>query len=1100
MFYNSDDMQSLHPHLGKQIDKVRLHAVKIHAVGGNPKPTFKDDDPANYSNNYFIGNDQSKWASDVKLFSSVTYQNLYPDIDLKFYSSNTDIKYDVIVRAGANASAIELEYEGADNLSIKDGALLMQLSVGTIVEQKPYAYQMIEGKETEVACKFILKKNKISFYFPQGYDKSHLLIIDPTLIFSSYTGSTADNWGFTATFDAAGNVYAGGNVNNTGYPVTAGAYDLSYNGGGSGGNGWHSDIAIAKFNITGTSLLYATYLGGADNDQPQSLVVDGNDDLVIFGVTFSTNYPVTAGAFHTTNHGGSDMVISKLSTNGNTLLASTYVGGSADDGININSSFFTGGSLKYNYGDEARGEIIADANNNYIIGSCTKSSNFTTTSGVIQPGFGGGTQDGVLFKINSALTNMVWSTFVGGNNDDAVYDVVIDNSGNLYIAGGTNSNNLPTTPGVLHQTYQGGDADGFIAHITSTANSILALTYIGTVEYDQTYFVELDYSGNVYTTGQTEGSYPVTAGVYENAGSKQFIHKMNANLSSTFYSTVFGNGSIYPNISPTAFLVDTCENVYVAGWGRCISVGTTGDVIGMPVTGNAFQSTTDGCDFYFFVLNHDAQSLLYGTFFGGNLSNEHVDGGTSRFNKNGTIYESVCAGCGGHNDFPTTPGVVSNTNNSGNCNNGVIKLDFNLARTVSSITTSPNHGCAPFTLTFVNNSVNAVSYQWDFGDGSPVSTQVTPTHTFNNAGIYHVMLVAINNTSCNHNDTSYALITVTAPGSVNASFNLTQSSYCDSTAIVQFTGSGGNIFHLDFGDGFTTTDSSATHTYANPGTYIVTLIAQDSFCVWAADTVSQTVNIGSLVHSGINTNNVLYGCAPQTIHLTNTFTSTGNYFWILGDGTVSTATSFYHTYTDTGTYYVQLIVSDTTSCNLADTSSYTFHVYQNPVAGFTYDQPVFYFVNDNIHFYDHSIYAAFYNWDFGDGTSSADSVVVHQFKDGGTFDVCLLVTSINGCIDSTCAPLEILSSEMIYVPNAFTPNGDFKNDVFKVSYTGLTDLNVMIFDRWGEKIYEYNSLSGSWDGTYNGKPVAEDVYIWKLKAKGVVHDNIEKIGRVSVVR
>src|SRR5205085_65875 len=174
---------------------------------------------------------------------------------------------------------------------------------------------------------------------------------------------------------------------------------------------------------------------------------------------------------------------------------------------------------------------------------------------------------------------------------------------------------------------------------------------------------------------------------------------------------------VYPNLSPTAFLVDTCQNVYVAGWGRCISLGTftDGNVNNMPVTSDAFQSTTDGCDFYFIVLSKDGISLSYATYFGGAQSEEHVDGGTSRFDKNGVIYEAVCAGCGGHDDFPTTPGVVSNTNQSFNCNNGVIKLAFNLAKTVSSITTTPSSGCAPFTLTFINNSVNSLSYIWDFG-------------------------------------------------------------------------------------------------------------------------------------------------------------------------------------------------------------------------------------------------------------------------------------------------------------------------------------------------------------------------------------------------
>ena len=283
----------------------------------------------------------------------------------------------------------------------------------------------------------------------------------------------------------------------------------------------------------------------------------------------------------------------------------------------------------------------------------------------------GGPQDGVVFKLNTDLSSILWSTYLGGNNDDAVYDVVLDQNNNLYIAGGTNSVNFPTTTGVLSPAIHGG-VDGFITHLNATGSTILASTFIGTPDYDQTYFVELDPYGDVYTTGQTEGLYPVSAGVYSNAGSSQFIHKMNATLDTTIYSTVFGNGNRIPNISPTAFLVDTCLNVYVAGWGRCLSLGvfTNGNNSNMPITPNAHQSWTDGCDFDFFVLNSTATAPAYATYFGGGMSQEHVDGGTSRFDKNGVIYEAVCAGCGGYNDFPTTPGVVSNTNNSGNCNNG----------------------------------------------------------------------------------------------------------------------------------------------------------------------------------------------------------------------------------------------------------------------------------------------------------------------------------------------------------------------------------------------------------------------------------------------
>ena len=1269
LFYNPDDMKSLHPNLGKQIDEIRLHALRIHAHGSNAEAVITGDHPANYFNNYFIGDDSAKWAHDVKLFSSVTYQNIYSNIDLKFYSSLTDIKYDMIVHPNGDASLIELEYEGADKLSLKDKSLQINLSVGTIVEQKPYAYQMVDGKETEVECRFVLKQNKISFKFPHGYNKLLPLIIDPTLIFSSYTGSTADNWGYTATYDAAGNVYAGGTVNGIGYPVTAGAYQATFQGGGNGGgNTWQSDIAIAKFNSTGTTLLYATYLGGSDNEEPHSLVVDGNDDLVVFGTTFSTNFPTTIGAYDRSENGAGDMIISKLSSSGNALLASTYIGGTGNDGVNINPAEFAGGSLKYNYGDQARGEIIVDANNNYIVGSCTPSSNFPVTPGAMQPTYGGGAQDGILFNINSSLTVLLWSTFIGGSGDDAVYDCVIDNSGNIYIAGGTNSPNFQTTPGVLQPSFQGGRADGFIAHINNGGNFFIASTYIGTPQYDQCYFVELDNSGNVYTTGQTEGAYPVTPGVYSNPNSGQFIHKMDAGLTTTFYSTVFGSGSNVPNISPTAFLVDTCENVYVAGWGRCIPLqGMSGNNNGMALTGNAFQSTTDGCDFYFFVLDHDADTLLYASYFGGSQSLEHVDGGTSRFNKNGTIYESVCAGCGGNDDFPTTPGVVSRTDNSFNCNNGVIKLSFNLARTVSGITTSPSSGCAPFTLTFQNNSINATSYLWDFDDGSPADTNATPTHTFVNTGTYHVMLIAMNRSSCNHNDTTYATIVATPTIPLDASFNLIPGLACDTEALVQFTGISGNFSQYDFGDGFTSYSLNTSHTYADTGTYLITHIVRDTSCAIVADTATQSVTFGALtrasvaaagavqgcapfsvtfnngsttngnhfwnfmdgspvdtnmntthiftssgtydvlfvvtdpfscngndtahvqivvpvstplsaafdliqnpscdsmeasmnftgtggtdyhwyfgdgfqsvgvssshqyttagnysitlvatdsvcdrtdsssqritfrpnVKAGVETNDLISGCVPQEVELSNRFSSSGTHTWYFGDGTTFIGPSIQHTYRDTGLFTIVLIVTDTASCNLGDTAFYSLRIYPNPLAGFTHDQQDLYFINNDIGFYDRSFDAAFYRWNFGDGESATDSVVRHQFRTAGTYDICLAVSSSNGCIDSTCMPLDILASETIYFPNAFTPNGDGKDDVFKIYYFGLTDIDVTIFDRWGEKIYEYTSLSGSWDGTCNGRPVPEDVYVFRLKAKGIVSNDIVKYGKVTLIR
>ncbi|HET6991608.1 MAG TPA: SBBP repeat-containing protein, partial [Bacteroidia bacterium] len=449
-----------------------------------------------------------------------------------------------------------------------------------------------------------------------------------------------------------------------------GAFQTTFGGGGFGGNSYPFDISLTKYNPTGSALLYSTYLGGSDNEQPQSIIVDNNNNLFVIGRTYSSNYPVTPGAYDVSFNGGADIVVTKFNPAGTALLGSTFIGGTGDDGVNITADFYTWNSLKYNYGDDGRSDINTDAAGNCYVASNTQSVNFPTTPGAFQTSFGGGLQDAVVFKFNSTLTSLAFSTFLGGNANDAGYSIALNSSNEVYVSGGTSSLNFPTTPGVLHTAYMGGSADGYVAHFDPSGSALLQSTFIGTGSYDQAYFVQLDQSFNVYLYGQTSGPYPVTPGVYSNPNSGQFIHKLDPTLSSTVYSTVFGSGTMSPNISPAAFLVDTCENVYTSGWGgQCIPYGSTGTTNGMPVTSGAFQTTTDGCDFYFFVLKKNALSLWYATYFGGpSGTDEHVDGGTSRFDKNGVIYQSVCAGCGGTSNFPTTAGAWSQTNNSFNCN------------------------------------------------------------------------------------------------------------------------------------------------------------------------------------------------------------------------------------------------------------------------------------------------------------------------------------------------------------------------------------------------------------------------------------------------
>ncbi|MFM2136687.1 MAG: hypothetical protein RL021_2087 [Bacteroidota bacterium] len=1264
LFEHPDDRRALHPPSINPPLRFRYHAVRLFPLGAS-SPKLVPADTAAYHHNYFLGNDPSRWASNVKLFTSVTYRELYPGIDLTFYSSLNDIKYDFIVHPGASPARIRLDYRGADRLVIENGELHIHTSVGTMTLQRPYAFQRINDREIPVPCDFVLRKGILTFAFPKGYDPGHTLVIDPTLVFSSYTGSTSDNWGFTATYDANGNLYAGGNVDGVGYPVTTGAYQVAYGSGSGLGNGFPCDMAIAKFNAAGTSLLYATFIGGSDNEQPQSLIVDEQQRLVIYGTTTSATFPVTPGAYRTTLTGMTDIVVSKLSENGDSLIASTFVGGTGEDGLNTTSSFTGTGPLKYNYSDESRGEIITNAGT-YIIGSCTRSSDFPVTSGCIQSA-PAGIQDGVVFCLNNDLSVLQWSTYLGGSGEDAVYDVLSGANG-LYVAGGTNSTNFPVTAGTLHTTYNGGRADGFIARIGGNGASLLASTYIGTSAYDQTYFVETDGAGDIYTTGQTEGSYPITAGAYSNPNSGQFIHKMDANLTTTSFSTVFGSGAGTPNISPTAFLVDTCRNMYVAGWGRCLNPGNVfvpGDNFGMPVTSDAYQSTTDGCDFYFIVLNASASGLLYATYFGGVSSTEHVDGGTSRFDKNGVIYESVCAGCGGNSDFPTTPGVVSNTNNSSNCNNGVIKLAFQVSRPLAATAATPAAGCAPLTVTFNNSSINAESFVWDFDDGTTGDTSRNPVHVFTVPGTYQVRLIALNASTCAGSDTAYVTVDVSAGIVPDASFAVNTDLSCDSLSgfatyngtggsifswqidngipytglsipfsftdtgfhqvvlvvsdsvcpvapdtafqtlyfpppvvaagsavadgnpclpdVVQFSATGVATYKWDFGDGSPTSSANnIQHTYTVPGTYYALLIAEDTtscnqrdtvvFIIDVADpipldtlfiynlpaqcdsfgvqfisntapgtvslwqmgdgttnseasfthtypgpglysvahtvidticnrqaTSTQLVLLQPSVSAVINAADDTAGCVPFTLDLSNTTASTGTYQWNPGNGSVVSGTQLSLTYTQPGDYVLSLSVTDNQSCNQQASDTLRVAVYAPTVSGFETSSFSGYDFTE-VTLTDRSIRADSLWWELGDGTTSTDRIVVHRYSSPGIYTICLYTVTSDGCTDSSCTDVEQPPVESLFLPNCFTPNGDGKNEVFKVETVGILELNIRIYNRWGRVIHEFNTVDGFWDGTVEGVPAQEAVYVYQLQAVGVVSGAMERTGRVTLLR
>jgi gliding motility-associated-like protein len=763
--------------------RIRGHVYKVNFVGsGSEKSEALFEGKQQPYSNYFLGNDPEHWAGHCSHFTHLTHKNLYPGIDWVTHGDGSFLKYDFIVHAGADADLIRMRYQGQEKLAIENDRLVVYTHVGDVTEQKPIAWQIIRGEKHPVACEYRLKGNEVTFKLGNTYDPTFDLTIDPELVFSTFSGSTSDNFGYTATFDKYGSLYSGSSAFGQGYPSTTGAYDTTHNGGDSG-IGQGIDIALTRYSINGTFMVWSTFLGGSGDELPHSIIVNDQEELIVYGSTGSADYPITAGAIDNTFGGGpamnlsgtgalfpsgADIIVSRLGSFGESLLASTYIGGSANDGI------CDAAALKYNYADEFRGEVELDDDGNILIVSSTRSADIATSNAI--QAFPGGGLDALVGKLNVEMTQAIWLTYFGQTGDDSGFSIANNAAGEHIFCGGTTSPTLNLGPASAQQVYGGGTADAYIVRLAANGNQLLGGTYWGGTAYDQAYFIEVDNNDFVYIYGQTAaGNNLIQNAAYSNANSGNLIAKFDANLHNAIWSTVIGTGDGKPNLSPAAFLVDQCNRVYISGWG--INLGSNlalnpgshlAYMASMPVTADAFDGLSTSGDFYMAVFDNSMTQLEYATFIGGDQSDEHVDGGTSRFDKKGVIYQSVCAGCGSHSDFPTYPSNAwSTTNNapSGGCNNAVYKFDFQLPISVADFNNDPTD-CIGNLSNFISNSIGAETYLWDFGDGT-TSSEENPSHLYAQAGTYTITLTVSSANTCNGTDSAEGTITITDPQEVN---------------------------------------------------------------------------------------------------------------------------------------------------------------------------------------------------------------------------------------------------------------------------------------------------------------------------------------------
>jgi len=497
--------------------------------------------------NYFIGNDPSRWLTDLPTYAGIVYEQLYPGIDLRYDGAQSTLKGTYTLAPHANPSRIRWRYEGATSVRVdkQTGDLLLALDdVSTLIEKAPSAWQTINGVRVSVPVQYMLMADDSIGFALGGYNPNQPLTIDPQLIYSTYLGGSAFDGAKSVAVDAAGYAYITGATQSTDFPTQNPIYN-ALNGS--------TDAFIVKINPTGSALVYATYLGGSDredefgSERAGGIAVDSTGSAYITGCTNSADFPTANPIQSYGGFGNCDAFVTKLNPAGNALIYSTYLGGPGADSANAIA--------------------VDDQGSVYIAGDAGKDfpGNTFTNSGHV-----------FVAKINAAGSAIVFSMFLGGNSFEYATDVAVDSAHNVYVVGNTFSTDFPLLNPV--QPIKGGGSngqhDGFVTKINADGSALVYSTYLGGSQTDQTSGITLDDLGNAYITGMTQSTDFPTHNAYQPAyGGERgdaFVTKLNPAGNAFVYSTYLGGSNdenYFGGHGPYGGIaVDSIYNAFVTGY------------------------------------------------------------------------------------------------------------------------------------------------------------------------------------------------------------------------------------------------------------------------------------------------------------------------------------------------------------------------------------------------------------------------------------------------------------------------------------------------------------------------------------------------------
>lgn len=593
--------------------------VRFRPIGGARHPQLVALDRLAGTVNYLIGNVPRRWHTDVPAYARVAYRNVYPGIELAYYGRQGHLECDWVLQPGANVNVIRLRVDGAGRLQLdREGDLVLRSGAVTMVQSRPRIYQEIGAARRAISGHYALVgPHEVGFKIAP-HDPAHPLIIDPVLLYSTYLGGSDSDQSNGIALDGATDAYITGSTTSSNFP-TANARQTAAAG---------SDAFVTKLNSTGTALIYSTYLGGMGEDGGSGIAVDSQGNGYVTGTTKSADFPTVNGLSTPT-----DCLPGPLIPEGS-KLCSEYKGfvvklNSAGDGL-VFSTYLSG-----NCCDDFGSGIATDSAGNAYVTGLAFSDNFPITPRAYQATHRGFT-DAFVAKFG-ATGNLIYSTYLGGDNFEGGEGIAVDGSGNAYVAGYTDSTNFPTanpSQASLGGTCPGGDtvcSDAFVAKLSPDGSALIYSTYLGGQDEDSAAGIALDTAGNDYVIGTTKSvNFPIVNALSGSNGggsckdrdgkstscTDAFVAKLSA-AGALVYSTYLGGAG---NDQGSGIAVDRA--------GAAVVVGTT-EATNFPIA-NAIQPALGGgscversgnaalcTDAFVAELGSAGNNLIYSTYLGG---------------------------------------------------------------------------------------------------------------------------------------------------------------------------------------------------------------------------------------------------------------------------------------------------------------------------------------------------------------------------------------------------------------------------------------------------------------------------------------------------